>query len=114
MLRSAEPGRPVRRHGVGERLRSRSGLLLIGLNVALCLFLGHWVIENIHPDRLVEQLARIPVSAILVSIAINLTALAIYGVRMAMLLGGSFWTAFAVVGLMVSRGAAALPVTTAV
>lgn len=80
-------------------MRSPSSLVLIALNLAVCVFLAQWVSENIHPERLVEQIGRIPIDAILVSIAINFAALMIYGVRMAMLLGCNFRTAFAIVNI---------------
>lgn len=99
MSASSGPGSAGRRHGLSERLRSPSSLVLIGLNLAVLALLVHWVSENIRPDRLVEQVARIPREAVLVSIVINFAALAIYGVRMAMLLNCRFGPAFGIVNV---------------
>lgn len=88
-----------RRQGLGKRLRSPSTLFLIALNlVAYCLLL-QWVRENIQFERLTSYFSQIPIWAILGSLCINLTALAMYGARMALLLGKDFSTAFSIINI---------------
>lgn len=86
-------------HGLGKWLRSPSKLALIGLNLVVCCLLLKWVAENIQLDRLVDHLGQIPAWALLGSLAINLMTLALYGMRMALLLGRDFRTAFSIINI---------------
>jgi uncharacterized protein (TIRG00374 family) len=88
-----------RRHGLGKRLRSPSKLALIGLNLVLYFLLLRWVGENIQPGRLADYFRQVPAWALLGSLSINLTALALYGTRMALLLGRDFRTAFSIINI---------------
>ena len=85
--------------GLGHRLRSPSTLLLIGLNLFIYFLMARWVSENIHPATLADYCSRIPVWALLGSLAFNLLALALYGVRMALLLNRDFFTAFSIINI---------------
>lgn len=84
---------------LGHRLRSRSALVLIGLNLLMYFLLLRWVGENIHLEKLSEYFGKIPVWALLGSLVINFLALAMSGIRMALLLGRNFQTAFSIVNI---------------
>lgn len=86
-------------HGLAGWLRRPSKLALIGLNLVVCYFLLRWVAENIQLDRLIIHLGQIPPWALLCSISMSLTLLALYGVRMALLLGRSFRTGFSIINI---------------
>jgi hypothetical protein len=88
-----------RHHGLAARLRAPSSLALIGLNLVVYYFLLKWVAVNIQPGKLVDHLGQIPAWAIMGSLTINLAALALYGVRMALLLGRGFPIAFSIVNI---------------
>ena len=89
----------MHRHGLVHRLRSPSTLVLIGLNLVIYFLLLRWVGENIHLEKLAEYFGKIPVWALLGSLLINLSALALYGVRMSLLLGRDFRTAFSIINI---------------
>jgi uncharacterized protein (TIRG00374 family) len=72
---------------------------LIGLNLVVYYLLLRWIVGNIQPARLVDHLGQIPAWALLGSLSINLMALVLYGVRMALLLGRDFRTAFSIVNI---------------
>ena len=80
-----------------HRLRNPSTLVLIVLNVVVYFFLLRWVRENIHAEKLADYVMRIPVWALLGSLLIHLLALVLYGVRMSVLLGRDFRTAFSII-----------------
>lgn len=86
-------------HGLGKWLRSPSKLILIGLNLVVYYLLLRWISGNIQPTRLMDHLEQIPVWALLGSLSINLMALVLYGVRMALLLGRDFRTAFSIINI---------------
>ncbi|NDP48806.1 MAG: flippase-like domain-containing protein [Sulfuriferula multivorans] len=80
-----------------QALRSK---LFLGLaNVVLLYMLYRWVANNIDLDRLQQSLWRIPASALLLSVAVNLSALGLYGLRMQMLLRRGFIESFAVINI---------------
>lgn len=91
--------RSERRHGLAAALRSPSRLGLIGLNLVLYFLLLRWLSENIQVGKLIDHLGQIPVWALVGSLAINLAALVLYGMRMALLLGRSFRVAFSVINI---------------
>lgn len=88
-----------RSHGLGKNLRSPSRLVLIALNLLVYILLIRWVHENIQLERLAEYFGQLSILAILGSLCINLISLALYGVRMALLLGKGFYTAFSIVNI---------------
>ncbi len=81
------------------RLRNPSILGLLGFNLLAYCMLLKWLIESIQYDKVIDQLQQIPAWAVLGSLAINLATLAVYGVRMSVLLGKDFRVAFAVVNI---------------
>lgn len=87
------------RHGLGRRLLSPSKLVLIGLNLAVYFLLLRWVGENIQLGKLAEYFRQVPIWALVGSLAINLAALALYGVRMALFLGQGFRTSFSIINI---------------
>ena len=91
--------RAERHHGLAARLRSPSRLGLIGLNLVVYCLLLRWFSENIQLGKLMDHLGQIPVWALLGSLSINLAALALYGLRMALLLGRGFRVAFSVINI---------------
>jgi len=82
-----------------SRLRSPSGLALIGLNLVVYYLLLRWVADNIHPGRLMDHLRQISGWAVAGSLAINLAVLTLFGARMGLLLGSGFRTAFSIVNI---------------
>lgn len=86
-------------HHIWARLRSPSSLALIGLNLAVYFLLARWVADNIQLATLAEHLRQIPALPLLGTLAIHLAALALYGVRMSLLLGRDFRTGFSIVNL---------------
>lgn len=86
-------------HGVSKWLRSPSKLALIGLNLVICYLLLRWVADNIQLDMLLDYIRQIPAWVLLGALAFNLSALALYGVRMALLLGRDFRTGFSIVNI---------------
>jgi uncharacterized protein (TIRG00374 family) len=72
---------------------------LIGLNLVVYCLLLRWFSENIQLGKLMDHLGQIPVWALLGSLSINLAALALYGLRMALLLGRGFRVAFSVINI---------------
>lgn len=87
------------RYGLGKLLRSPSKLVLVGLNLVVYCLLLQWLVGNIQPGKLMDHLGQIPAWALLGSLSINLMALALYGTRMALLLGRDFRTAFSIVNI---------------
>lgn len=87
------------RHVLGGRLLSPSKLILIALNLTVYVLLLTWVGENIQLARLSDYIHRIPIWALLGSLAINLAALVLYGARLALLLRKDFCTSFSIVNL---------------
>lgn len=88
MLRNA-----LRRKAVRSRL-------LIGLaNLVLFYLLYRWMSNNVDFGRLRQSLWQIPAWAVLLSVAINLSALCLYGWRMKMLLKRGFAESFAVINI---------------
>lgn len=67
--------------------------------MVLLYVLYRWVANNIDLDRLQQSLSRIPASAVLLSMAFNLSALGLYGLRMQMLLQRGFIESFAVINI---------------
>ena len=90
---------PVRLRGLRHRLLRPSTLALVGLNLLLYFLLFRWAGENIQASRLAEYFRQIPVWAILGSLLINFLALALYGVRMGLLLRRDFHTAFSIINI---------------
>jgi hypothetical protein len=86
-------------HGLNKWLRSPPKLVLIGFNLVVFYLLWRWVTENIQIDMLLDHIKRIPVWALLGSIALNLTVLAMYGKRMALLLNRDFHTGFSIINV---------------
>lgn len=76
---------------------SKLGLILLNL-IGYALLL-HWVAGNIDPQRLAAHLGGIPVSGIFASLAVYLTTLVLYGVRMTLLLRAGFRVSFSIVNL---------------
>lgn len=87
------------RHGFSKLLRSPSKLALIVLNLVVYYLLIKWFTGNIKLDRLADHLGQIPAWALLCSLCINLMALVLYGVRMALLLRSKFHTAFSIINI---------------
>lgn len=79
--------------------RNASKLGLVILNLIGYALLLRWVAGNIDPERLVTYLGGIPVSGIIASLAVYLTTLVLYGVRMALLLKKGFQISFSIVNL---------------
>lgn len=72
---------------------------LVILNLIGYVLLVHWVVDNIDPRRFAGYLAGIPVSGIFASLTIYLITLALYGVRMALLLKTGFRISFFIINL---------------
>lgn len=99
MIQESALYRPEHRQGLSKLLRSPSKLTLIGLNLVVYYFLLRWVEANIQSEKLVDHLGQIPVWAVMGTLAINLAALALYGVRMALLLGKGFPIGFSIINI---------------
>lgn len=91
--------RPEHRHGLAARLRSPSRLGLIGLNLVVYYLLLRWLSENIQFSKLIDHLGQIPPWALLGSLCINMASLALYGARMAVLLGRGFRVGFSIINI---------------
>jgi len=89
----------VRRHGLRAQLRSPSRLAAIGVNLVVYYLLLRWAVDNIHPGTLMEHLRQLPGQALAGSLLINMAAMILYGMRMALLLGGDFRAGFSIVNL---------------
>lgn len=74
-------------------------LLLLGINLALCVFFVRWLNQNIRLDLLIGYFRTIPPWAVVVSILINFAALVGYGMRMALLLRKDFLTSFSIINI---------------
>jgi uncharacterized membrane protein YbhN (UPF0104 family) len=85
--------------GLRRRLSSPSLLVLILANLILYIVLLLWVRRNIDFARLEDNLSQVPISAVLLSLGINLAALALYGTRMALFLGRDFRVGFSVINI---------------
>jgi len=72
---------------------------LVFLNLLGYALLLHWMAGNIDPGRLAAYLGGIPVTGIFVSLAVYLTTLVLYGIRMALLLKVGFRISFSIVNL---------------
>ncbi len=86
-------------HGLRHKLRSPKTFFLIALNGLLYFLLFRWAGENIDPGRVADYFTQIPLWAPIGSLLINMAALCLYGVRMALLLGTDFRTAFSIVNM---------------
>ncbi|MBS1227014.1 MAG: putative rane spanning protein [Proteobacteria bacterium] len=85
---------------VSHRQKAIRSKLVFGLaNVALLYVFYRWVTDNIDMSRLQHSLWQIPAYAVLLSVAVNLSALALYGIRMKMLLRRGFLESFAVINI---------------
>ncbi len=84
---------------IALKFRNPSRFGLIVLNIVVYYLLARWLSDNIQFGKLMDHLEQIPVWALLGSIAINMAALVLYGVRMALLLGRRFRVAFSIINL---------------
>lgn len=76
------------------------GKLLAGmLDLAILVFLIRWTMENIDPAQLAIQLTQLPVTAFWVTLLLNIVVIAGYGLRLSVILGSRFGTAFAIVNI---------------
>lgn len=69
------------------------------VNLVIFYYLITWCVEHIQPQLLLDSLRRLPLSAVFTAFLINLAAFACYGLRLAILIGVPFRTAFRVVNL---------------
>lgn len=76
-----------------------ANFVLLTINLVVLYFLMDWVIDNIHPELLLENIRRIPISAIALPIALNILTLAIYALRLKALMETSFKPSFHVVSM---------------
>lgn len=76
-----------------------SKIALLVLNAIGYSLLLYWATDNIDSERLAAHFAAIPAAGILTSLAIYLTTLALYGMRMALLLKAGFLASFSIVNL---------------
>lgn len=74
--------------------------LLVGLaNLVLFYLLYRWMANNIDLGRLKQSLWEIPAWAVLLSVALHISILCLYGLRMRLLLRRGFIESFAVVNI---------------
>src|SRR5574340_284898 len=78
---------------------SLRNLAIGAANFVVFYFLIDWVVENISPDVLLEYLHRIPTASIIPTVLVNILALALYGLRLAVLVSRSFSVSFQIVNL---------------
>ena len=82
-----------------QKLRGKSKIGLIVLNIFVYLLLFIWTIENIHIDRLLENFRKVPYLAIVGTFLLNSFALAISSYRLSALIQKDFRTAFSITNI---------------
>ena len=73
----------------GKLLRN---LAVVGLNLVIFYFLIRWCSDNIRLDLLARQVARLPPMGVLLTLVLNLLAIALYALRLGVLIGERFQT----------------------
>ncbi|MGH8671560.1 MAG: lysylphosphatidylglycerol synthase transmembrane domain-containing protein, partial [Burkholderiales bacterium] len=74
-------------------------LVLVILNIAIFIFIGKWLYENIRPTVLLAHIRELSPLTTLEVVAINILVVAVYGKRMASLLRRDFLTSWYIVNL---------------
>jgi uncharacterized protein (TIRG00374 family) len=65
-------------------------LVFVGLNLAIFYFLLRWCLENIRLDLLAREFAQMPLTAVALTVMLNLIAIACYALRLGVLIGRKF------------------------